>query len=108
MSGLPVYSIVFTPTAEKLLQSIPDRRIQQKILDTIKRLTSEPEKQGKLLLGPLTGYRSLRAAGQRYRIVYKVEQARVIVIIVAVGLRKEGDKHDIYRRIQKLLHLKLL
>ena len=108
MSGLSVYSIAFTPKAEKLLQSIPDRRIQQKILDTIQRLTSEPEKQGKPLLGPLAGYRSLRAVGQRYRIIYKVERTRVLVIIVGIGLRKEGDKHDIYRRLQKLIHLKLL
>ena len=108
MNPLPLYSIVFTPTADKLFQDVPDRRIQQKIMDTIKRLVSEPQKQGKPLLGPLADYRSLRAVGQRYRIIYKVEVSRVIVIIVGIGIRKEGDKHDIYRRLQKLIHLKLL
>jgi len=58
-------------------------------------------------LGELAGYRSIRAVGQRYRIIYKVEQAKVIIIVVAVGLRKEGAKKDIYALARKLLRLRL-
>ena len=39
----------------------------------------------------------------RYRILYKPEGERVTVYVVAVGLRKEGDKADIYQVAQKLL-----
>ncbi len=68
--------------------------------DRIDKLKTDPEKQGKPLLDKLKAYRSLRAVGQRYRIIYKVEVDKVVVLVVGVGLRKEGD---IYALIEKLL-----
>ncbi len=91
-----------------MLAEIADRRVREKIRQTIDRLINDPEKQGKPLVGPYLGYRSLRAVGQRYRIIYRVEHHKVLVIVVGIGLRKEGDKADIYRRLQKLIHLKLI
>ena len=37
------------------------------------------------------------------RIIYKVEVDKVLVLVVGVGLPKEGDKGDIYALIEKLL-----
>jgi mRNA interferase RelE/StbE len=71
--------------------------------DRIEQLKVEPEKQGKALVDSLAGLRSIRAVGQRYRIIYKIEQAQVLVIIVGVGRRKDGDKKDIYTVLQKLM-----
>src|SRR2546425_1010545 len=71
-------------------------------------LAKSPEQQGKPLIGELNGFRSVRAAGQRYRIVYRVERREVVVAIVAVGKRKEGDKSDVYVLARKLLRLRLL
>ena len=51
---------------------------------------------------------SLRAEGQRYRIIYRVEGDKVVVMIVAVGIREEGDRGDIYALAQKLVRLGLL
>lgn len=101
------YQIIIEPTALKMLQSISDRRIQQKIAERIDGLLHDPEKQGKPLTDNLVGFRSLRAVGQRYRIIYKVEKSRVIVFVVAIGIRKEGDKKDIYALAKKLIRLKL-
>jgi mRNA interferase RelE/StbE len=64
--------------------------------------------QGKPLLGELDGYYSVRAVGQRYRIIYAIKQAQVIVIIVALGIRKDGSKQDVYALAKKLLRLGLL
>jgi mRNA interferase RelE/StbE len=47
------------------------------------------------LVGELVGFRSVRAVGQRYRIIYRVARREVVVIIVAVGRRKHGDTRDI-------------
>ena len=102
------YRIVLTPTAIRLLADIPDRRIQQAIRDRIDGLARDPEKQGKPLGAELAGYRSLRTVGQRYRVIYRVERRQVLVAVVAVGLRKEGDKKDIYAIAKKLLRLPLL
>jgi len=51
---------------------------------------------------------SVRAVGQRYRIVYPVERREVVVVIVAVGRRKARDKNDIYELPKKLRRLGLL
>ena len=103
-----MYSIVIQPTALKLLKEISDRRIRQKISDRIDKLQESPEMQGKPLIGELDGYYSVRAVGQRYRIIYAIEQAQVIVMVVALGIRKDGSKQDVYSLAKKLLRLGLL
>ena len=102
------YQIIIEPTALRSIADISDRRIQEKIRDRIDGLAHEPEQQGKPLTGDLIGYRSLRAVGQRYRIIYRVENHSVFVFIVAIGIRKEGDKADVYALARKLLRLRLL
>lgn len=102
------YRIIIQPVAFQALADISDRRIQEKIRDRIDGLAREPEKQGKPLTGELLGYRSLRAVGQRYRIIYRVEREKVVVLIVTLGLRKAGDKRDVYALAKKLLRLRLI
>jgi len=102
------WKILLTPTAQKLLADISDRRIREKIGAVIDRLTEDPEKQGKALLGELSGFRSIRAVGQRYRIIYQVRGNEIIVVIVAVGIRRDGAKDDIYNLAKKLIKLGLL
>jgi mRNA interferase RelE/StbE len=60
-----IYRIIVQPVAAKMLKSISDRRVQQKIAECIDGLASDPDKQGKPLIGELLGYRSIRAVGQR-------------------------------------------
>ena len=91
-----------------MLETIQDRRVRDKIRDRIDGLAQEPEKQGKSLTGELTGYRSLRAVGQRYRVIYRIEKGKVLVLVMALGVRKEGSGKDIYVLAQKLLRLRLL
>ena len=102
------YEILLAPTAQKMLAGITDRRIRQTIQDRIDDLANEPDKQGKPLGGELQSYRSLRAAGQRYRIIYRVERERILVLVVAVGLRRAGSRSDIYTLARKLLRLRLV
>ena len=97
-----------TPHARVMLEAIQDRRVRDKIRDRIDGLAEEPEKQGKPLTGELTGYRSLRAVGQRYRIIYRIEEGKVLVLVMDLGIRKEGSGKDIYVLAQKLLRLRLL
>lgn len=102
------YPVRLTPTGRSMLSAIKDRRVQEAVRDRIDGLAEDPDKQGKPLLGELKGFRSVRAAGQRYRIIYRVHQGRVEVVVVAIGLRREGDRQDIYRLAQRLLRLGLL
>ncbi|MGH8729826.1 MAG: type II toxin-antitoxin system RelE family toxin [Burkholderiales bacterium] len=102
------YRIVVTPLARDMLVAIADRRVKQLIAKRIDGLTNEPNQQGKSLVGPLKGYRSIRAAGQRYRIIYQVNMGQALVFVLTVGIRKEGAKQDIYTLAQKLFRSGLL
>ena len=102
------WQVILLPIAEKQLAEIRDRRIRENIGKRINDLEYEPEIQGKPLIEELAGYRSVRAVGQRYRIIYKVEDERVMVLVVALGIRKDGDKKDVYNLAKKLIRLGLL
>jgi len=98
-----LHNIRITLEAKQQLKNL-DSRTRRQVAAKIDNLQFEPDKRGKALQGSLSGFRSIRAAGQRYRIVYIVENREVIVLVVAVGIRKEGDKKDIYALMKKLVN----
>lgn len=108
MATEQVWQVKLTATAEAMLEKIKDKRTVRKIVNDMIKLQNEPDKQGKPLLQELSGYRSLRSVGQRYSIIYKVEIDVVVVYIVAIGLRREGSKRDVYALAQKLSQRGLL
>src|SRR5438445_13268327 len=89
-----VHTIKWTETALKHAEAIPDQRLRRLISQRVDQLAESPEQQGKPLVGELAGFRSVRAVGQRYRIVYRVERREVVVVIVAVSRRKARDRND--------------
>jgi mRNA interferase RelE/StbE len=95
------YVVELTEEALAMLGEIRDRRVRGKVFDRIKELAEEPEKQGKPLVDDLAGFRSVRAAGQRYRIVYEVRNHVVKVLVVGVGIRKDGHRSDVYARMSR-------
>ena len=101
------YHILIQPVAFKALADISDRRVREKIRDRMDGLVHEPEKQGKPLVGELVGYRSLRAVGQRYRIIYRVDR-HGLVLIVTLGILRAGERADVYALAQRLLRTHLL
>ncbi len=70
------------------------RKIEHVIKSRIK--NGEPDKIGKPLSGELKGYRRLRT-GQT-RIVYRVDNGRIEVLIIAVGIRRDDE---VYEQAQK-------
>lgn len=97
------YHIELTQLALEMIDAVQDRREQQGIIKRIQKLKNEPLQQGKPLTGDLKGLYSVRAMGQRYRIIYQVKVEKVLIIVVGVGRRKEGDKKDVYTLLKKLL-----
>ncbi len=102
------WRIVLTPTARAQLLAVRDRRERDLIAGRIDTLAAEPERQGKSMHGALAGYYSVRAAGQRYRILYTLDRETIIVHVVALGIRREGDKRDVYALAQRLFRVGLL
>ena len=102
-----MYKIKLTSIAAEALCKI-ESTARDQIFAKIDQLKIEPFLLGKALVGPLKEFRSVRAAGQRYRIIYKIKEEEIIVIIFAVGIRKSGDKKDIYELMKKYIKTGLL
>ncbi len=102
-----MYKVKLTQIAATNIKKL-DKRTQNQVISKIEALKSEPLLLGKPLKGSLKELRSVRAAGQRYRIIYKVVEEEIVVIVVAVGIRKEGDKGDIYELMKKYIKTGLL
>ena len=102
------YQIEITPTAVESLEAIADRRTRGSIIRRIDALAEEPGKQGKPLRGWLAGFLSARAAGQRYRVVYKVDDGDQQVLIYIVAIRREGSHRDVYALAERLVQRGLI
>lgn len=102
-----MYRVFFTVTAQEMFLKIKNVNTRAAIMNKAKSLSVDPEAQGIALVGPLRRLRRIPAAG-RYRIVYRVVKEKVEVLILAVGLRKQDDKKDIYELAQKLVRMGLL
>lgn len=102
------WEVIITPLAEKQLAAISDKRVQQGIERGLETLEVDPENRGEALVQELAGFRALRAVGQRYRIIYRLDVSQRRVIIAALGIRKDGDKSDIYALAKKLVKAGLL
>ena len=96
------YTIEFTPKATAMLEAITDVREREGLLKRIEELATDPEMQGKALRGELQGHRSVRAVVQRYRIVYQVLGAEVVVLVIGVARRREGNRRDVYAQVERL------
>ncbi len=97
------WKVELTKYALKQLQGITDKRVRNNLFERIEELSNDPEKQGRGLRNELAGLRCVRAIGQRYRIIFRVEHERVVVVVVALGLRKQGDRSDIYQIAARLI-----
>ena len=101
------YRVLLTSTASEMLAKISDRRVRSQIIKRIEALSEEPERQGKPLGNELAGYRSIRVAGQRYRVIYQVDRGEVRVLVIAIGIRRDGSRVDVYRLAMRLVRLGL-
>lgn len=85
------YTVFLTKAAAKDLAAVPKKTLQQ-IDRTIQSLADNPRPQGSIKLqGTDDLYRIRRGA---FRIIYKIEDEALIVIVVRVGNRR-----DVYREI---------
>lgn len=97
------FEVAFSSAADADLEAITDVRTRTAIIRKAFELETEPMAKGKPLRANLKDYRSIRAAGQRYRIIYQIGMLEGVVTVVVVGIRKEGDKRDAYRVASKRL-----
>ena len=78
------YQIVLVKSAEKSLKKLPKTK-RARVLKALKELEKAPY-LGKSLVGELSGLFSLRI--WPYRVIYRIEKNRLIVIVLNIGHRQ--------------------
>ncbi|MEC4985111.1 MAG: type II toxin-antitoxin system RelE/ParE family toxin [Oscillatoria sp. PMC 1068.18] len=85
------YQIIFSPQARKAFQKLP-QKVQQRLDAKIILLAENPRPPGVVALQGSLGILRLRVGN--YRVIYQVEDERLLVIVIKVAHRR-----DVYRRI---------
>ena len=85
------YSVVLSKLAKQKFDAFihADRQLGQQIAKAIERLAANPD-LGELLRGEWNGYRKYRTG--RYRIIYRIEHAKLMIYIITID-----DRKDVYR-----------
>lgn len=83
------YELVFRKSVAKDLRALPNRDVAR-VLECIHALTIEPRPAG---CEKLSGQERFRIRQGVYRIIYEIEDTRLVVLIVKVGHRR-----DVYRK----------
>ncbi len=94
MKALKKYSIKYTKEAKKKIEKL-DKSIRLIIKKSIESLSSNPYK-GKPLSHDIAGLYSLRTSD--YRIIYRIKEKQLIIIVITVGHRRE-----IYKKLKELI-----
>jgi len=82
------YKILIKPSAVKELNEIPKRELS-KITDRISSLSTDPHPSGCEKLAAQNTYRIRQGS---YRIIYTIEDDKLIILVIKVGHRR-----DVYR-----------
>ncbi len=90
------YRLLYTREAKRSIDRL-DPSVRRLVRNAVGSLAVDPEK-GEPLSHKLSGLRSLRTSD--YRIIYRIRNGELVVVVVAVGHRR-----DVYKRLGKLVSL---
>ncbi len=82
------YRIEIKPTAEKGILAVGDRATRNRILAKIRSLANDPRPPGSIKLTDTS--RTYRLRQGDHRIIYEIEDDRLIVLVVAVSNRRDA------------------
>uniref|UniRef100_UPI003F58E185 type II toxin-antitoxin system RelE family toxin n=1 Tax=Pseudomonas purpurea TaxID=3136737 RepID=UPI003F58E185 len=86
------YGVEWDPKALKELRKL-DGAIRLQLLRKLQERQSHPRVPGDALHGMRDCYKiKLRGAG--YRLVYRVEDERIVILVIAIGKRERGNVYD--------------
>lgn len=90
----PAYRLLYTRESKRNIDKL-DPSVRKLVRKAVESLSADPER-GKPLSHELAGLRSLRTAD--YRIIYRARSGELVVLVVAIGHRRE-----VYKRLGELL-----
>lgn len=81
-----MYQVVFRPAALRALESLP-AKLQKRIVERVEALAQNPRPHGAKRLVGMEGLYRIRVGD--YRVLYRVEDEVLTILVVAVGHRRE-------------------
>ena len=84
------YRLFIKPSAAKELKAVGTKKDRQRIVAKIRSLATDPRPPG---CHKLSGADKFRVRHGKYRIIYSVDDDRLVISVVRIGHRR-----DIYRR----------
>jgi mRNA interferase RelE/StbE len=84
------YSVSIKQSAAKAIANIV-KKDRDRIIEAIDQLRNNPF-AGSLLKGDLTGLRRIRNGN--YRIVYELQQSRLMILVIRIGHRRDVHQRD--------------
>ena len=90
------YELRITPAAAKELDALPRKKVREAVAARIRALADEPRPRGAV---KLSGEQALYRVRQgRYRIVYAIEDDRLIIVVIRIKDRKDAYREDLRAR----------
>ena len=90
------YELRISPSAAKELDALPRKKDREAVTTRIRALADEPRPRGAV---KLSGEHALYRVRQgRYRIVYAIEDERLVVVVIRTKDRKDAYRKDFVDR----------
>lgn len=80
------YRLLIKPSARKELVAVATKKDRQRIVRLIQSLAEEPRPPG---CQKLSGYDRYRIRQGNYRILYQIQDNKLVVVVVRIGHRRE-------------------
>lgn len=96
---MTIYNLKFERKAQKVFSKLGEP-VKSQFKEKLKKVLENPHIEGSKLSGSLSGCYKIKLKQSGYRLVYKVEDGDLIVLVLAVGKR---DRKDAYLKAERVL-----
>ncbi|CED79555.1 type II toxin-antitoxin system RelE family toxin [Candidatus Williamhamiltonella defendens] len=97
-SILTTYDLKFQRKAKKLFSKLGEP-VKSQFKEKLKKVLENPHIEANRLYGPLSGCYKIKLKQSGYRLVYKVEDGELIVLVLAIGKRERKEAYLMSERI---------
>ncbi len=87
------WQVALTGAAKMDLDAL-DNSVQKPVAKALMKLSESPDRRGHALTGNLAGYRAMVVGKKKIRIVYRLEHDRVLVLVIAIGQRRNKEVYE--------------
>ena len=84
---------MFLPNAKKVWHKL-DRGVRHKLEKTLERRLHNPFIESAALSGDLAGCYKIKSKSSGIRLIYKVTESNLILLVITVGKREGGESYE--------------